>query len=603
MSRQVTLFGSWAKDSTDERTKGEAPSTSTGNQQAYNYDDIQLDSLDDFFEDDVAEEIQTIQDNKDNLDKSSLYEEIPGFDLKAGETFIYPTNYPTRDYQFNIVKKCLYRNTLVSLPTGLGKTFIAAVVMYNFYRWYPTKKIVFMAPTKPLVSQQIEACYNIMGISQGHSAEMTGAMLPKERVTQWQIKRVFYLTPQVFQNDLGRGTCPATDVCCVIFDEAHKALGNHAYCQVIKGLRDSGAIFRVIALSATPGSDLKAVQQVIDNLMIAHVEVRSEESLDVQQFTHQRKVEIIVVDLKGDIMDIVISFKKVLAGVIGRLASEKLIYTTDIDRLSKFQLLQARQKFRDTTAKGVMSSAIEGDFALAISLLHGYELLLQHGMRSFYVFLDQNVNNNERKSRALAELLRNPTFKEIMSTLHDKVIGSKDVAENSLLQLNSSMYCPSLKQEGRFFYSHPKLNKLEAVVVSFFNSNNADSKVMIFSQYRESVCEIADMLSYHAPLVRVMCFIGHSSTTGKASKGQTHKEQIEVVHKFRQGGYNVLVSTCVGEEGLDIGEVDMIVCFDAHKSPVRLVQRMGRTGRKREGKIVVIVSKGKEEQVSHRVMG
>lgn len=67
--------------------------------------------------------------------------------------------------------------------------------------------------------------------------------------------------------------------------------------------------------------------------------------------------------------------------------------------------------------------------------------------------------------------------------------------------------------------------------------------------------------------------------------------------KFREGGYNTLVSTCVGEEGLDIGEVDLIVCFDAHKSPVRLIQRMGRTGRKRQGRIVVIVSQGREEQV------
>ena len=82
------------------------------------------------------------------------------------ETWVYPTNYTTRAYQLNISKTCLVRNTLVSLPTGLGKTFIAAVVMYNFYRWFPAGKIVFLAPTKPLVAQQIEACYRITGISE-----------------------------------------------------------------------------------------------------------------------------------------------------------------------------------------------------------------------------------------------------------------------------------------------------------------------------------------------------------------------------------------------------------------------------------------------------
>lgn len=108
------------------------------------------------------------------LNSSVIEDDIAGFDPEAGELWIYPTNYPLRDYQFNIVQKALFTNTLVCLPTGLGKTFIAAVVMYNFYRWYPNSKVVFLAPTKPLVTQQIEACYNVMGIPQEHAAEMTG---------------------------------------------------------------------------------------------------------------------------------------------------------------------------------------------------------------------------------------------------------------------------------------------------------------------------------------------------------------------------------------------------------------------------------------------
>lgn len=116
----------------------------------------------------------------------SLIPDLPGFDKYAGRKWIYPTNYPVREYQFNIVKSALFQNTLVALPTGLGKTFIAAVVMFNFYRWYPLGKIVFMAPTKPLVTQQIEACYNIMGIPQSDIAEMTGKMSPVARQKAWK---------------------------------------------------------------------------------------------------------------------------------------------------------------------------------------------------------------------------------------------------------------------------------------------------------------------------------------------------------------------------------------------------------------------------------
>ncbi len=95
--------------------------------------------------------------------------------------------YPRRDYQYEMVMSCLRANTLVCLPTGLGKTFVAAVVMYNFYAWHPTAKVVFLAPTKPLVAQQVEACYNVMGIPYEHISEMTGTTNPGKRNQEWKV--------------------------------------------------------------------------------------------------------------------------------------------------------------------------------------------------------------------------------------------------------------------------------------------------------------------------------------------------------------------------------------------------------------------------------
>ncbi|KAG7260018.1 hypothetical protein CRUP_029466 [Coryphaenoides rupestris] len=225
------------------------------------------------------------------------YPDFPGFDGSSANVWIYPTNYPVREYQLKISEAALFRNTLVCLPTGLGKTFIAAVVMYNFYRWYPAGKIVFMAPTKPLVAQQIEACYKVMGIPQTHMAELTGSTAAAQRQVLWRSRRVFFLTPQVMVNDLSRDTCPALQVKCVVIDEAHKALGNQAYCQVIRQLCSQTQQFRILALSATPGGDSKAVQQVISNLLVSHIELRSEESPDIQAHSHQRSLEKVVVPL------------------------------------------------------------------------------------------------------------------------------------------------------------------------------------------------------------------------------------------------------------------------------------------------------------------
>lgn len=57
-------------------------------------------------------------------------------------------------------------------------------------------------------------------------------MTPENRIKAWTEKRMFFLTPQVLTNDLARGALPGAQIKCLVLDEAHRALGNHAYCQV-----------------------------------------------------------------------------------------------------------------------------------------------------------------------------------------------------------------------------------------------------------------------------------------------------------------------------------------------------------------------------------
>ncbi len=90
-----------------------------------------------------------------------------------------------------------------------------------------------MAPTKPLVNQQADACYNIVGIPKDDMTQMTGQMAPEKRKALWDNKRVFFLTPQVISNDILRGNVDVEKIKCVVIDEAHKALGDYAYCKVI----------------------------------------------------------------------------------------------------------------------------------------------------------------------------------------------------------------------------------------------------------------------------------------------------------------------------------------------------------------------------------
>ncbi|KAM4777421.1 Fanconi anemia group M protein isoform 1-T1 [Cyanocitta cristata] len=530
---------------------------------------------------------------------------LEGFSEAAGSIWIYPTNLPVRPYQERMAGAALLANTLVCLPTGLGKTFVAAVVMYNFYRWFPSGKVLFLAPTKPLVAQQMEACGRVMGIPARDMAEMTGGTQALGRRELWNTKRVFFLTPQIMVNDLSRGTCPAVEIKCLVIDEAHKALGNHAYCQVVRELSKYTNQFRVLALSATPGSDTKAVQQVISNLLIAQIEVCAEDSPEIQPYSHERQVEKIVVPLGEELVEIQNTYIKVLEAFAGRLIKVGVLSRRDIPSLTKYQVILARDQYRKNPSAqhaGIHQGIIEGDFALCISLYHGYELLLQMGIRSLFIYLWGIMDGSKGLSRTKTELGRNEDFMELYQQLRDVFSATAGAPENGSVCKSTAV----LEKKKEFVYSHPKLKKLEEIVIEHFKSwkkgcsadegksESGDTRVMIFSSFRDSVQEIAEMLARLSPAVRAMTFVGHSS--GKSTKGFTQKEQLEVVRRFREGGYNTLVSTCVGEEGLDIGEVDLIVCFDAQRSPVRLVQRMGRTGRRRHGRIVVILAQGREER-------
>ncbi|XP_009892224.1 PREDICTED: Fanconi anemia group M protein [Charadrius vociferus] len=431
----------------------------------------------------------------------------------------------------------------------------------------------------------------------------------KQRGTQalsrrelWTTKRVFFLTPQIMVNDLSRGTCLAVEIKCLVIDEAHKALGNHAYCQVVRELSKYTNQFRILALSATPGSDTKAVQQVISNLLIAQIELCAEDSPEIQPYSHERHVEKIVVPLGEELVEIQNAYIQVLETFAGRLIKIGVLARRDIPSLTKYQIILARDQYRKNPSSqnvGIHQGIIEGDFALCISLYHGYELLLQMGVRSLFIYLFGIMDGSKGLTRTKNELGRNEDFMKLYQQLRDMF------SDTSLASANGNIY-KIFENKKEFIYSHPKLRKLEEIVIEHFKSwkkgftmertsvDAVDTRVMIFSSFRDSVQEIAEMLSRLSPVVRVMTFVGHS--TGKSTKGFTQKEQLEVVKRFREGGYNTLVSTCVGEEGLDIGEVDLIICFDAQKSPIRLVQRMGRTGRRRQGRIVVILAEGREER-------
>lgn len=499
-------------------------------------------------------------------------------DKQAMETWVYPMNLGAiRDYQFSIVKSSLFNNTLVALPTGLGKTFIAATVMLNFYRWTKSAKIVFVAPTKPLVAQQVDACYNIVGIPRSDTTLLTGNIQPALRVDEWETKRVFFMTPQTLLNDLSHGYADPKSIALLVVDEAHRGVGEYAYAKVTKLIRRFSKSFRVLALTATPGSKIETVQEVIDNLGISHCEIRTEESLDIRQYVHDRNIKQVVLDPSDEMNLISELFTQALKPLMDKLSSQNIYYGRNPMAMTTYGLMQVQKDWFGTRGRHANQGVqfmMRAIFSVLTSLSHSIKLLNFHGIKPFYDnmvdFRSEQEGRGEKGSKYKRQVIEHNGFREMM----DKI----------------SRW---LRTDG--FVGHPKLTALADCVLNHFmdQPESSATRVIVFSEYRDSAEDIARELNKHQPLLKASVFVGQAD--GKRGEGMKQAQQIQIIDRFKKGEFNILVATSIGEEGLDIGQVDLIVCYDSSASPIRMLQRMGRTGRKRAGNIVLLLMRGKEE--------
>ncbi|CAD6504314.1 BgTH12-06045 [Blumeria graminis f. sp. triticale] len=504
----------------------------------------------------------------------------------ALSVWVYPMNLgDIRDYQYTIVKNGLFHNLLVALPTGLGKTFIAATIMLNYFRWTESAQIIFVAPTKPLVAQQVDACFNVVGIPKSQTTMLTGEQAPALRAEEWATKRVFFMTPQTLENDLVSGIADPKKITLLVVDEAHRATGNYSYVRVVSFLRRFNKSYRVLALTATPGSTIEAVQEVIDNLEISKVEIRTEESLDIQQFVHRRNIDQIILDPSEEIIMIKTLFSKALQPLVNILCTGNAYWNRDPMALTPFGMMKARTAWMQSDAgrranpglKGMMNSL----FTILASIAHSIKLLNFHGISPFYFAIKDfrdSAEESNKPGKYKNQIISSSEFKNMMSKIQSWL--SKDD-----------------------FIGHPKMTFLCDTILNHFldagegrsgeNTTPSTTRVIVFAEYRDSAEDIARVLNRHAPLIRASVFVGQADS--KRSEGMNQKKQLKAIQDFTSGTFNVIVATSIGEEGLDIGQVDLIVCYDSSASPIRMLQRMGRTGRKRAGKIVLLLMKGKEE--------
>lgn len=448
--------------------------------------------------------------------------------------YIQKNSIEKRDYQINLANQAIAENCIVVLPTGLGKTAVALHVIAE-YLSKGTGGILFLAPTRVLVHQHYEFLKNNLTLDD--VSLITGEDLIQKRTKLWN-NSVICATPEIARNDLIRGIVSSDQFSLVIFDEVHRTIGDYAYSGIAEKFANSSA--RIVGMTATLPSEKDKATEILTRLRISSVAERTEDSPDVKPYTQETNTEWINVELPPELKTIQTLLKLALDERYGTLRKNGI-------RLAEQQSLSALLRIRQFVLNQNRRSA--KPLFTAIRIHYALNILEAHGITPFLKFCERA---NAKKGVGVKELFEiDPNFTRAIHL-------AKEAQSRGI--------------------EHSKIPKLKEIIES------VPGKALIFTSYRDSVDMIFNKLSE--------LNISAGILIGKAGDaGLKQKKQIETVQKFRDGDFRVLIATRVGEEGLDIAEVNQVIFYDNVPSSVRFIQRRGRTGRKDTGKLVVLIAK------------
>jgi ERCC4-related helicase len=476
-----------------------------------------------------------------------------------------------RAYQEAIAATAVDRNTLVVLPTGLGKTAIALRVIAEFLLRRPTESVLFLAPTRPLVVQHSREVARTLFAPE--PLTLTGAIAPDRRAELLRPPQVVVATPQVVGNDLASGGFPLGTFSLIVFDEAHRAVGDYPYVAIARANRE-GPRARVLAMTASPGGSRRRIREVWATLGIERFEYRTESSPDVVPYLHGIGVETVEVPVPPEVRHLAILLRAAVQRQVDVLRKLDLLPPGDAGRRvllevgSRLHRQVAAERAQSGSASGIVWKAVTAQ-AAAIKGFHALELVETQGVDSLREFLArQRPGEGRRWTPALRAFLGDPDVEEVARRLESLTV------------------------------EHPKLAKVVEVVRDELH-RNPKARVIVFSQYRDTVDRVvAEVESLHDPGVRPARFVGQAARGDDV--GLSQREQGAVLDRFRSGELNCLVATSVAEEGLDIPATDLVVFYEPVPDVIRTIQRRGRTGRARTGRAVVLVAEGTRDVGLHR---
>ena len=474
-------------------------------------------------------------------------------------------NIKPRQYQQKIFETAKDSNTLVVLPTGLGKTLIALMLSIDSIQKYPLKKILMLAPTRAVVEQHLKTFSSSLPELFADLQLFTGSIHAEKRKEIFQTADIIFSTPQCIANDLKNNLYTLEDISLLVMDECHRCLKNYDYTAVASSYKKQAEKPHILGLTASPGADSKKLKEICAHLNIEKIEVRTRNSEDVKPYLQELKFEKVEVPFPKEFMEVKFMLKQLYDKKVEQLKSRNLLFGP-VNKISLLQLqnrLAMRVPMRDFNAMAGMSLT-----AQAVKISHAIELLETQtlsGVKAYMENLETQAKN--KKSRAVQSLVKTPEFIASINSI-------KDLIKNKI--------------------EHPKIEELYVLLEKEFKENK-NAKVIVFTQFRETAAAIVNKIS-SLQEIRAKVFIGQAK---KADTGLSQKEQKQVIEDFREGKTNVIVATSIAEEGLDIPEVSAVIFYESIPSAIRKIQRAGRTARLSPGKILILLTKDTRDIAFH----
>ena len=352
------------------------------------------------------------------------------------------------------------------------------------------------------------------------------------------------------------------DVSVLVFDECHRGVGSYSYVYLASKYMKEAKNPLVLGLTASPGWDEEKIQGVCENLFIKEVVIKNEDDNDVEPYFNPVEVKWIKIELNSELKDIKSHLEKALKVRLKTLKTMGVI--NSISNVSKKDVLVAKGKAQNRIGHALhppQKCFIAVSILTAvINILHSLELLETQGTTTLYKYFERL---RKKKTKAAKGLINDTAFQMAMG-------------------LTENAYKKGI--------DHPKLKKLMSILKK--EREKSDSRIIIFTQFRDSVENIYQhCLSEDINAVK---FYGQAPRENE--KGLTQKKQKEIIKAFKNGNYDVLISTSVAEEGIDIPAVDLVILYEPVPSEIRMIQRRGRTGRKNLGKMYILITKGTRDE-------